>query len=184
MIQTVYALLAIMLIGLVTLSFSRGIHSNEQEMMLNELASEMTSVGSEILNEVGRYPYDPVALVVTTDHVLNTRGALRLESTFGTGSTCNPNTQYSGCLFINDFHGKTATRVRQRIYNGVTHDITYTVESIVVRYVSESTPHTPTGTKTFAKEVVVTVSCPLVYLGSPDTPLKVQMSRVYTYPNI
>jgi len=184
MAQMIYAICALMIVMLLALMATRVTHGESQKMMLGEISSAVTGVGAELLDEIARYPYDPVALSSTTAGTLNNRNALREASTFGTGSPCNPNTNFSGCLFINDFHGKTATRVRPRLYRGTTSNVTYNVSAIQVRYVAEAPPHAPvTGTtKTFAKEVAVTVSSPELVVGG--APLQVTMRRIYTYPNL
>ncbi|MFW5973179.1 MAG: hypothetical protein ACOCTG_04240 [Bacteroidota bacterium] len=171
--QTLFSLLAIMLLGLFSLQANRSMFGNEQKMILNEVATQATGVGIELLEEIGSYPYDPATLGV----VLEDSEKGLLAETFCNGTcACDPDSPfYNGCLVINDFDGKTATRVRD--------DLTYSVDIDVV-YVSESDPSVTSSLPTFSKRVDLKITSPLLYMGSPDNPLTFRMSRVYTHPTV
>ena len=152
-------------------------------MLFNELALEMTSVGSEMLNEIGKYSYDPIALVTINGVTMDNRDALRPAASFGTDAECDPTpaSQFAGCIVINDFHNTTTTRSITRTHNGNTYTVDYNL-SVEIRYVEEAAPFAPSANKTFAKEALVTVSTPVLVDGAGD-PIEVVMSRVYLYPN-
>ena len=149
-------------------------------MMFSELTVEMTGVGAEILDEIGKQLFDPV----TSSGLLVPKSALS-TSPYPAASTCDPDDpDYSGCSTIGDFHGKTATRTRTRIHKGTTYSVPYDVTDIVVDYVSETPPHTSTGgARSFAKEVTLNVSTPALVDGNGD-PFEIEMSRVYMYPDL
>jgi hypothetical protein len=194
MAQTLYSVTALLLLGISFFNVNQKVHGNQERLMFSELALEMTSVGAEMLNEIGKYSYDPAAISTVSGTTLNDRAALRGASTFGTGvPACAPDpaSQFSGCVVINDFHGKTTRRSITRAYGGATHTIDYDVTDIRIRYVEEAPPHRPcsaTGAscpasgKTFAKEATVTVSTPALVNGA-GAPIAIRMSRVYLYPN-
>jgi len=186
MAQAIYSVAAIFVLAIAFLNVNKKLHASQEQMMFSELALEMTSVGAEMLNEIGKYSYDPAALLSVTGTTLNDRTVLRDEATFGTGSPAcdpNPDSQFNGCIVINDFHGKSATRPVTRTHDGNTYTVDYDISNITIRYVDESPPHAPTGgNKTFAKEAVVTISTPALLDGNGD-PLQITMSRVYLYPN-
>jgi hypothetical protein len=182
MVQLIYSICAIMLLGSAFLNVNLKVHGAEERMMFSELALGVTSVGTELLNEIGKAEFDPgtiSGLLVVTD-------SLRFADTFGGGS-CDPDLDYLSCFTINDFHGKTATRRLLRVHAGATHEVVYDVTDITVEYVSETPPHVPpasppSGYRTFAKRVTLTISSPTL-LGSDNQPLAFGMSRVYMYPN-
>ena len=177
MAQIIYTIAAIFILGLVVLTLNVQIHGTQERMAFNELALEMTSVGAEMLNEIGKMEYDPNTIF---GEVLP-RTALSPEGAWGSGS-CNPNTNYSGCFTINDFHGKTAVRTLNRAYQGANQTVTYNVTDIEVHYVGESAPYAASGTQTYAKEVTLNISTPVLVDGAGN-PIEIPMSRVYMYPN-
>lgn len=180
----IYSVAAILLLGVAFLNVNQKIHGTDERIMFSELTVEMTGVGAEILDEIGKELFDPVTssgLTIPTSDLSTTP--------YSTASTCDPNDpNYSGCSTIGDFHGKTATRNRTRTHsvNGATttYTVPYNVTDIAVDYVSEASPHTSTGgAKSFAKEVTLTVSTPALVNGNGD-PFEIQMSRVYMYPDL
>jgi len=188
MVQVLYCIIAMMLLAVSMLNVNVKIHGNQGRMMANELSLGMTSVGAEVLNELAKYPYDPVALPITASPVLGNPNALRDANTFGLDPdgdpvACDPDASFSACQYLIDFHGKTFTRTQTRTFQGTTHTVTYNA-TVNIEYVTNTAPHTPTTSKTFARRAVVTVSTPSLYLSDPTDLLKVSMSRVYTYPNL
>lgn len=180
MVQIIYTVAAIMLLGFTILNINVKIHGNQDRMVFNELALEMTSVGAEVLNEIGKHDFDPG----TISNLIVHPDSLSETAAFGSG-TCDPDNSFNNCFTINDFHAKAASRSLTRVHGGTTHTIDYDVTDIQVQYVSETPPHDPVtaGTKTFAKEVTVTISTP-VLLDMNGDPVELEMSRVYMYPNI
>jgi hypothetical protein len=58
-------------------------------------------------------------------------------------------------------------------------DLSYLVD-ITVRYVDPVTL-APSAVQTFAKEVTLTISSPLLFLSTPANPVEVTMRRVFEY---
>ena len=177
MVQVIYTITAILILGFTVLSLNLQIHGTQQRMMFSELAQEMTSVGAEVLNEISKHDYDPNTIF---GEVL-ARNALSPEGSWGSGS-CNPDNRFAGCFVINDFHGKTATRTITRTHDGTAYTVDYNVSDLEVHYVTEAAPHTASGTQTYAKEVTLNVSTPALVDAAGD-PIEIPMSRVYTYPS-
>lgn len=180
MVQILYSIAAIVLLGVTVLNINIKIHGTEGRMMFSELALETTSVGSEILNEIGKAEYDPNTIF---GEVITRNGLSPEDGTWGSG-TCNPDARFGGCFVINDFHGKTASRTLTRVHRGTTYTVTYNVTDIAVHYVTEAPPYgaSPGAAQTYAKEVTLNISSPAL-LDTDGTPLLIPMSRVYTYPN-
>ena len=185
MVQILYSIAAIMLLGITVLNINVKIHGTEERMMLSELSLEMTSIGAEILNEAARMEYDQGAtfgLVLDVD-------SLETTTAWGTGS-CDPDASFSGCFTINNLQGKTATRSLSRVYEGTTYDVTYDVSPIQVCYAAVAPPHAcagesggpPAGARTYAKKVSFNVSTPVLVDANGD-PYEIPMSRVYMYPS-
>ena len=177
MVQILYTVTAIFVLGITVLTLNVRIHGTQQRMMFSELAQEMTSVGAELLNEIGKAEYDPNTIF---GEVLP-RAALSAEGTWGSGS-CDPDNRFASCFVINDFHGKTATRSITRTHDGAPVTVEYNVSDLEVHYVTESAPHTASATQTYAKEVTLNISTPALVDANGD-PIEIPMSRVYTYPN-
>ena len=176
MVQILYTIIAIFVLGITVLTLNVKIHGTQDRMMFSELSIEMTSVGAELLNEIGKHDYDPNTIF---GEVLP-RAALSPEGTWGSGS-CNPDAKFQGCFVINDFHGKTAERTVMRTHKGTDYDVVYNVTDLEVHYVTEASPYTASGTQTYAKEVSLNISTPALVDGT-GTPITIPMSRVYTYP--
>jgi|SRR5690606_16244420 len=171
--QTLFALLAVMILGIFSLQMNRTIFAGEQKMILNEVETLATGVGTELLEEIGARPY-----TVGTEGVIlseEAKGSLPAKGDFCGACGCNPDASFSGCFFITDFDGAKATRER--------NDIEFEVE-IDVNYVLENDPAVISGTQTFSLRVDLTITSPLLYVGTPDNPLIYRMSRVFTHPQV
>jgi hypothetical protein len=176
MAQMIYMVAAIMILASVVLNVNIRMHSTEDRLMFGELAMDMTGVGNEMFEHIAAMEFDPGTIsrmAVPTD-------SLREEANFGS-EVCEPDNGYQGCFTVSDFHGRSATRAKQRQRNNVTYDVEYNISGIVVRYVDEDPPHAPANTQTFAKEVTLTISSPLV-ADANGNPLEITMSRTYMYP--
>ena len=108
--QMIYSVAAILLLGVAFLNINQKVHGTDERMMFSELTLEMTGVGAEILDEIGKRPFDA-----------NTVGGLLIPATaLGASasvspSACDPDdSNYAGCDTIGHFPGKTATRNRTR----------------------------------------------------------------------
>lgn len=175
MVQTIYGLLAIMLTMLLSLNLFRITSGAEQRMVLNEMATQVNGIGVDIMEHVGNRWFDEntsEAGITAADFPLVTAPAQL---------TAEGSTEWGGCTDfyantcddIDDFHGMTL----QRSVEG----LPYTA-SITVRYVNPDAPDTPTGSPSYAKEVIVTIQSPYLKLG--DNPLTVTLSRVFAYDRI
>ena len=177
--QLIYSIAAIFVLGIAFLNINQKAHGTEERMMFSEIALETTGVGAEVLDEIGKRPFDantvsglviPAAALSPTAHVAV--------------SVCDPDDpNYTGCDTIGHFHGKTATRNRTRTHDGTAFAVPYEVTAIDVQYVSETPPHTVSATPTFAKEVTIDVEAPAIVDGNGD-PFSFKMRRVYTYPDL
>jgi hypothetical protein len=192
MIQTFYALIAMMVLAIISLTVNTKLHGGEQRLMVSELANVMTGVGSDFLDVVSSRPYDPVALMTTTVAVISNPNFLLPSSTFGLDPNgnpvgCDPDLDYFACMFVSDFHGSTATRTVTRTFQGQAYTATYTIDNVTVRYVDSEPPHAPLtdpNLRSFAKEVRITVSNPDVRSPATGAPIELGMSRIITYPNL
>ena len=172
-----YALLAMLLVALFSLNMQRGIHATEQQMIVNEVATQLTGVGVDVLEHIERTPFDE-----NTDE--SKQVPLEYPVITGTGQlTPDGGAQWGGCtsLALSD---PSCDDIDD--FDGVSVDVdvdglVYTVE-VAVQYVSPATtPATlaPSGAQTYAKEVTLTISNPYLLLGG--TPLQVELKRVFTY---
>lgn len=177
--QMIYSVAAILLLGVSFFHVNQKVHGTDNRLLFSELTTEMTSVGAEILDEMGKRPFDANTvsglMIPVADLSASPRPAV---------STCDPDDpDYQGCATIGHFHGKTATRNRPRVHSGTTYNVPYNVTSIEVEYVTEAPPHTVTTSRTFAKEATIRVSTPALVDGSGD-PYEIEMKRVYMYPDL
>ena len=178
--QMIYSVAAILLLGVAFLNINLKVHGSEERMMFSEQTVEMTGVGAEILDEIGKHAFDPVvaasSVVIAPSDLSSTAG--------NAASTCDPNdANYAGCTTIGDFDGKTATRTRTRTHGNATYTIPFNVTSIAVEYVDEAPPHAASLTPTFAKEVTIRIETP-VLLDANGAPFGFEMKRIYTYPDL
>lgn len=177
--QLIYSIAAIFVLGIAFLNVNQKVHGTEDRMMFSEITLEMTSVGAEILDEMGKRPFD----ANTVSGLIIPASALGPTASV-TPSLCDPNdSDYANCDTIGHFHGKTATRNRTRTHSGTAYTVPYNVTSIAVQYVSETAPHTVSGTPTFAKEATIRIETP-VLVDASGNPFGFEMRRVYTYPDL
>lgn len=179
MAQLIYSITAIFVLGIAFLNVNQKVLGSQDRMMFSEIALEMTSIGTELLDEIGKYPFD----TGTTSGLAVAPTDLSDGTAWGTGA-CDPDhPDFEGCVTISDFHTKTASRTETRVYKGVTTSVPYTIPSISVAYVSETAPHDPSASATFAKEVTIVVETPALIDYNGD-PVSIEMSRVYMYPDL
>lgn len=172
MIQTLYGLLAMMMVALLTLTMNNAIHSNGSRMMMNEVSSQVTPIADEIFEQIGQYPYDSATL--SGQFITDPASMLADADAFGSAS-CDPNNRYEGCEKMHDLHGTTALRE----VDGMPFEI-----DIEFEYVNDSDPTQASSIPTFSKKVTLTITSPYIYVGSSADPLQIALTRVYSYPRI
>lgn len=167
----IYAVMSIMLVGIFSTNMFRSIHQSELRMITNEVLTELTGAGYDVLEFIGRRAFDENTDESKIDPlvypVITTVG--QLTSIAGFGGCDSFTLAPPGCDDIDDF-------------DGVTADVTlgafvYEVE-VDVRYVVPTTA-APSASPTYAKEVTLTLTNPYVLIGAD--PLQVTVSRVFTY---
>jgi|GEM_PF-3004225 len=171
MVQTLYGILAMSMLALLTLTLNNSIHSNDREMMMNEISSHVTGMADELFDHISGLSYDSATL---SDQNLVTRDVLSDEETFGT-ENCQPENNFSGCWVMNDLHGATIDHT--------VGGITYQME-VSLRYVEENDPTVDSSTPSFSKMVEIRISSPDLYIGSSSNPLTVVLDRLYNYPRV
>ncbi len=165
--QVFYALIAMLLLALLSLTLQRGTHSAERRQIVNEMTTQLVGVGIDVVEHIGRQPFDSQTdsnKVATVPPVTNAN-QLTPKGSFG---GC---TDYNSCEDVDDFDGLAITR----IVDGLQFDV-----QIEVNYVDELTPDNQPGYNTFAKEVRLTISSPYLYI-TKSTPVSVQIARVIAY---
>ena len=174
--QVIYAFIAILLLALLSLTLQRGIHSTERRQAVNEVSTQLTGVGIDVLEYIGRHPFDFEVDTTRADFPM-----WRDDFPYATDpSDLTPtiSSEYGGCLDyyacddVDDFDGMTITRT----VDGMDFSV-----DIHVEYVNELTPDVKPGSQTFAKEVRLEISSSSLYLRSPANPLTVEISRVFAY---
>lgn len=188
MTQLVYCILAILILSVLTMTAQQGIAANLQTQTLTELETQLTGVGTEVLEHIGQTYYDEYTYTYrATREGPYFCGRVRQDQpqtladpgafTACTGGATTSET-FRNCPYIEGFDGlATATDTLQRTRSG----FDYAVSDISVQYVDPAT-FAPAATETFAKEVSVTVENPYLYVGAdPTNTFKLEVSRVFTY---
>jgi hypothetical protein len=166
------------MVMMLSLNLLRITTGTERQMVLNEVATQVTGFAVDIMEHVGNKWFDEVTdeTGVTIFPLVTSQTQLTASTSFGNvgdGLNCNPADFYDpDCNDIDDFHGMTVNRD----LDGIPYTAT-----ISVRYVREDDPSTVTD-KSFAKEVSVVITSPYLLLG--NTPLQVTLTRVYAYNRI
>jgi hypothetical protein len=163
-----YGILAMAIVAILSLTVMRASRSTDQSIVLNEMATQASGVGVDVLEAIGRLPFDSETdtTKVTTIPAVESADELTGEGSFG---GC---TSFADCEDIDDFDGLTTTRT----LDGFDYEV-----EIDVRYVEEDTPDTYSATNTFAKQVRVLITNPHIYFGDPSNLLTIEMRRVFTY---
>ncbi len=172
MAQTLYGLIALALVSMLALNMQRGTTNTQQRQIFNEVATQVTGVGSEVFDHIARDGVYFDKYVYDTRSVFPTCGRTTSPSVFTAEASFVPATSYEASTYIEGFHGMTDVPVAR-------DDIQYLVD-IEVQYVDPVTL-APSATQTFAKEVTLTISSPLLFLRTPDNPVEITMSRVLEY---
>ena len=183
MSQIIYALLAMALVLILSLNLQRGISRTSQGQTVNEVGTQLTGVGTEILELIGRSHFDwynwengdntpdrPYCGRVADDQLafLSEPDASNPTSTMGDCS------DIGSCPYIEGFSGLDTTLTRS--------EFDYVVTVDTVHYVDPTDFTTISATQTFAKRVQVTVENPHLYVGDDTTnTFSLTLDRVFTY---
>jgi hypothetical protein len=169
----IYAVLAIMLVGLFSMNMHRSMHQSQNKMVVNEVVTELTGAAYDVLELIGRLPFDE-----NTDE--SKKDPLEYPVINGTGQLSS-SAQFGGCEAlefiptdcddIDDFHAIPSVTVD---VDGLEYEM-----DVAVQYVDPSNPDTPSGGNSFAKEVAITITNPYFRVGGE--PLQVTIKRIFTY---
>lgn len=171
--QVIYAVAALTVVMLFSMSTQRGRVTGTQEMYVTEARTRMMGVARETVERIAR---TEMAFDEATDSEKVAEGAV-YPYVAGPGEL-TPGNSFGGCADLvacddlDDFHGVSV--------NGDMEGLPYNVD-VAVAYVDALTGG-PTGSQTFAKELTVTVSTPALSLKGET--LSVGYSRVFTYPSL
>ena len=165
--QMIYSIAAVAMAGALSLSVSRGSVAGKKQVIRHQLVSQVSGVANEILEDIGSKPFDYRTSEANFPTPPNSAAELTQVSNFG--GNCDPELD---CADIDDFHGKTLSRLP----GGLPFDV-----AVTVSYVNEDDPNATASVPTFAKEVTLTITSPFIYHGRPDNLIPITISRVFTY---
>jgi hypothetical protein len=165
MAQFVYLLAALLVVMIVGMQMNRGAEATLQQQTLNEVGTQLTGVGTEVLERIGGSYFDRYTYVRR-----GTRPWCGRTTTPDSFSTVYvPSRRY-----IEGFVDFDTTLTRG--------EFAYHVSVDTVAYVQPTDFATTSGTPTYAKRVSVTVENPFLYLGDdPTNTFALTMTRVFTY---
>lgn len=187
MIQLVYCILAILILSILTMTSQRGIAATLQGQTLVELESQLTGVGTEVLERVGQSYFDHYAYThrasagfprycgrIRQDRLSD----LAAPGSFVQATGATAADRYAAAPYIEAFHGIATTAAPLTLRRS---GIDYLVTSITVDYVNPATL-APSSTQTLAKRVTVRVENPNLYVGeNASNTFALNVSRVFTY---
>jgi hypothetical protein len=170
MIQTLYSLIAIMMLAVLTLTFNKALHSNDTRMILTEVSSQVTPVAMDILDYIGTLRYDASVEDIGLVQPSNLQDPIQ-------GSTlCDPNNGYQGCADVmNELHGKTITRT--------VHGLTYNI-LVEFEYLDPINPDQVSPDPSFHKRATLTITSPELMQANTNTPLEIKIKRRFSYPRV
>jgi len=168
--QTTLSLLALLLVMFLSVQSFQIVNRTERQIVLNEISTQLTGVGVEVIERVGTSLFDQKT---AGGVIISSIDSLTASSDFGPGL---PACEYESssairCTAIEQFDGLNLTINRE----GVEYDV-----SIGVSFY-DNTSNSTTTNRTFAKQVEVTISNPNLYITTPDNLLQVNMARIYSY---
>lgn len=172
MAQTLYGLIALALVSMLTLNMHRSTTNTQQRQIFNEVVTQVTGVGAEVFDHIARENVYFDKYVFDTRSIFPTCGRTTSPDVFTPEASFVPAASYATSRYIEGFDGMTDVAVDR-------DDIQFLVD-IDVRYVDPGTL-VPSATPTYAKEVTLTISSPLLFLRTPTNPVEVTMSRVIEY---
>lgn len=173
--QIIYGVLALGVIGLLTLLMGRSQQTAYHQIHQNEMRTQVTGVATEILEDIGSHPFDFYTEDGQGWDEGNPPGSAAEITADGGAEWGNDCTPFVDCD-IDDFDNpNVGTFTRDR--NGVEFEVTTDVQ-----YVEEDDPTKPAAAQTWMKEVTLTITSPDIYFqGHPDSLVEMQMSRVFSY---
>ena len=168
--QAFYGLIAMAIVALIGLTMQRSINGNQQRIVVNEVATDLSGVAIEIIEHIGTKAFDAKTDTnkVTTFPAVTSHYELTDPSDGLEWGGC---TNYLLCEDVDDFDGMMFTWTKNELIYDVTIDVIY---------VDPDNPDVASG-KSFAKSVEVAVTNPYMKIGSSNTPLTINMYRVFTY---
>jgi type II secretory pathway pseudopilin PulG len=182
MYQLIYSIIAIVLVGILTLHVMLSMTTTQRRQAVNEIATQMTEIGTEALERIGRTAFDERSKEkgkrVEDWPLLSLTDPLKQPTTKGSTEWgyCAVNGidfWHKACDDLDDFDQLVTQWTREDL-----DGIIYTVE-VTVNYVDPNAPTSVVSGPTLAKEVVVEISNPHFTYGG--TPYKVRLSRVFVY---
>jgi hypothetical protein len=174
MAQTLYGLIALALVSMLALNLQRGTTNTQQRQIVNEVATQVTGVAGEVFDHIARDSVFFDKYVYDTRFLFPTCGRTTSASVFTPKAAFVSAASYATSRYVEGFDSMQVTIDRD--------DIEYVV-GIAVDYVDPVTL-APSATPTFAKEVTLTISSPLLFLKTPDSPVEVTMRRVLEYDRV
>lgn len=170
----IYAIAAVVAVMLFSISLRQTGLSSEQEMYVTEARSRMLGVARETVERVSRMdlPFDANTDPDRIDASLvfpYIGSASQLTSPNAFGGCYGT---MSACLDLDDFDGFAVSDSAM----GMPYDL-----GIEVQYV-DTLDGSPSGSRTFAKELKVSVSTSAVRIAGQ--PLSVSYTRIYAYPSV
>ncbi|MEM1043944.1 MAG: hypothetical protein AAGI91_15120 [Bacteroidota bacterium] len=206
----IYAILALMMIMFLSMNMQRGVGRDQQEQALNEVATQLTSVGTGVLDQIGTRHFD-----WHTWNYQRSRSTTALgcpASSVPIDQECNPvprslqpycgriadngeeqdklarpsgaGSTFGACSGLDCAFIEGLEAVRDTITRG---EIDYQVDVLGVEYVDpgDFTRVLPGDSTSFAKKVTIEVTNPFLYVGDdpadPDAQFSLRLERVFTY---
>jgi hypothetical protein len=165
MVQTLYALTAIFLVAILSMTMNRTIHGSETRMVLHEVSAQVTPIAADLFDLIGSLPYD-----AATQSGVMVRQLSRLSPVIAPSTFCDAVLSPGSCLVMNDLHGQKVTRD----VKGLTYEI-----AIALEYVD---PQPPANTS-YKKKATVTITNPHITRAN-GTPLEMVFTRMFVYPRV
>jgi hypothetical protein len=175
MAQTLYGLVALLLVSLLALNMHQGTTHIQQRQVFNEVATQVTGVGAEVFEHIARDSVYFDKFVFDTRASFPVCGRTTSPAAFTEEAAFVPAASYAGSRYIEGFHGLTDVPIDR---DGLPFLV-----AIAVRYVDPVTL-APAAAPTFAKEVALTITSPLLYARTPEHPIEVTMRRVLEYDTV
>lgn len=198
MAQLIYSILALLLVMVVSMNTQRSVMSTAEDQAFNEVATQMTGVGTEVLERIGRTHFDRYAWYygASTSTIsgttaqkrekrrqrlcgrLNENEADSLGTPVSLATYCSTlGNPYRDCPFIDGFHNLPDFTLTRGQFE-------FTVDTIRVEFVNPADFNDGTwaNAKSFAKRVTVSVEYPGIYFNDdPTNTLRLDLDRVFIY---
>jgi hypothetical protein len=197
-----YALIALMLVGVLALSSMRMSTQSEQRMISNEIMTQVTGLADEVFDHADAYWFDertneqrvtiqppifPIIQASQTSDLTSPSAVPGIGSDGWSGCTDaiyapDANTgqmrlqnaaRPQSCDDLDDLHGLRLDMDR----GGLTYRVDVSVE-----YVEPLNPTNPSASQTFAKRLSLRIVTEDYQIAG--NPLEVEMSRVFTYDRV